>query len=169
MKIRIANGVKLHQVVKGTIDLSQADLSANYSLKGIQPFELAVEFDTFTEVVEAHLKATIIVTLECAYTLDHFEQEIVLDEDLCFNFTNPEIELESDDCFYEKGPDIELDHYVFALILSYIPLKVIKPGATLPTSGNHYEVLTEEEFVRKKQTVGEEFADVLSQLDVDDE
>jgi uncharacterized metal-binding protein YceD (DUF177 family) len=169
MKIRIANGVKLHQVVKGMIDLSQADFSANYSLKGIKPFELTVAFDTFTEVVETHLSATVVVTLECAYTLEHFEQEIILDEELCFNFTDPEVELESDDCFYEKGPDIELDHYAFALILSYIPLKVVKPGATLPTSGTDYDVLTEEEFSAKKQTVGDEFDNVLSQLDVDDE
>ena len=169
MKIRIANGVQLHQTVTGIIDLSREDYSANYSLKGIKPFELTVEFDTYTEVVEAHLTGTVTLTLECAYTLDHFEQDFEIDEDLCFNFKNPEIELESDDCFYEKGPDIELDPYVFGLILSYIPLKVIKPGATLPKGSEGYEILSEEEYASKKQTVGDEFSDLLDKLEEETE
>lgn len=169
MRIKIANGVKLHQTLSEVVDLSAEDYSANYSLKGIKPFTLTVDYDTFTEVVEARFKAKVILTLECAYTLEHFEQELELDEELCFNFVNPDIESESDDCFYEKGPYIELDHYVFALILSYIPLKVVKPGAKRPQSGEGYEVLAEDEYAQKRQTIGDEYSDLFDALDIDEE
>ena len=169
MKIRIPSGVSLSKSVTETVDLSHKDLSANYSLHGIKPFALTVSYDTFTEIVEAHFSATVTVILECAYTLELFEQEVVLDDTLCFNFVNPEVELESDECFYEKGPEINLDPYVYALILSYIPIRAIKPGAKRPESGEGYSVLTEDEYNTKKQTIGDEYDDIFDQLDLDEE
>ncbi|MFA5485907.1 MAG: YceD family protein [Bacilli bacterium] len=169
MKIKIPSGVTLGKSVSETVDLSHKDFSANYSLYGIKPFLLTVNYDTFTEIVEATFKATVTVILECAYTLEHFEQEVLLDDTLCFNFVNPDIELESDDCFYEKGPYINVDPYVYALILSYIPLKAIKPGAKRPESGEGYSVLSEDEYNAKRQTIGDEFGDIFDQLDIDEE
>ncbi|MDY0214205.1 MAG: hypothetical protein RBS24_01550 [Bacilli bacterium] len=169
MKIKIPANITANLSATEEVDLSHEDFSANYSLKGIKPFNLTVTYDTFTEVLEAHFSAIVTVTLQCAYTLELFDQELELDDELCFNFTNPDIELESDDCFYEKGPFIELDHYAFALILSYIPIKAIKPGAKRPVSGEGYEVLSEDEFYAKKQTLADEYGDLFDELDLDEE
>ncbi len=168
MKIKIADGIKLHQTVSSVVDLSAVDLHANYSLKAIKPFMVTVEFDTFTDVVEVHIQGKATLVLECAYTLEHFDYEIEIDDELTFNFVNPNIEAESDDCFYEPGPEIFLDPYLYAIILSYIPLKVIKPGAHLPKSGEGYEILTEEEYESKHQTLDDEFGDLFDKLDLDD-
>lgn len=169
MQIKIASGVVREQHVSEIIDLSNEDFSANYSLKGIAPFKLDVIFNTYDEEVEVSIYGKVTVTLECAYTLELFEDEIELDEELIFNFVNPNIEAESDDAFYEKGPDIVLDHYIYALILSYIPLKAIKPGAKRPESGEGYTVLTEEEYAAQKQTLGDEYDDIFSKLDIDED
>lgn len=168
MKLKIADGIKLHQTLIQEIDLSDIELKSNYSLKGIKPFTVTVDFDTFTDVVETHIQGKVQVILECAYTLEHFEYEIVMDDELCFNFVNPNIEAECDDCFYEAGPEIDLDPYLYAIILSYIPLKVIKPGANLPKSGQGYAILTEEEYATKHPTLNDEFGDLFDELDLDD-
>lgn len=169
MQIKIANGIREEQHLSEIVDLSNEDFSANYSLKGIAPFTLDVIFNTFEDEVEVSVYANVTVTLECAYSLELFEQVIEIDELLIFNFMNKDIEAESDDAFYEPGPYIELDHYLFALILSYIPLVAIKPGAKRPTSGEGYEVLSEEEYAAKKQTLGDDFEDIFSKLDIDEE
>lgn len=169
MQIKIANGVQIEQHLSEVVDLSNYDFSANFSLKGIDPFTLEVVFNTYEEVVEVELYAELNVTLECAYTLEHFAHPLTLNEVITFNFKNPNIENESDDAYYEKGPLIELDPYVYALILSYIPLKAIKPGATLPTSGEGYEVFDEDEYNAKKQTVGDEFDDIFAKLNIEDD
>ena len=168
MKIKIADGSKLHQTLTAEVDLSDVDLHANYSLKAIKPFTVTVDFDTFTDVVEVHIRGKVTLILECAYTLEHFDYEVEMDDELTFNFVNPNIEAETDDCFYEKGPEIFLDPYLYAIILSYIPLKVIKPGANLPKSGEGYEILSEEEFEAKHQTLDDEFGDLFDKLDLDD-
>jgi len=81
---------------------------------------------------------------------------------LLLTFVNPNIEAETDDCFYEKGPEIFLDPYLYAIILSYIPLKVIKPGANLTKEwAKVYEILSEEEFEAKHQTLDDEFGDLF--------
>lgn len=169
MQIKIASGVDREQHVHEVVDLSGENFSANYSLKGIAPFTLDVTFNTYDEEVEVSVYAKVRVTLECAYTLELFEDQIELDEELIFNFVNPNIEAESDDAFYEKGPDIVLDHYIYALILSYIPLKVIKPGAKRPESGAGYSVLTEEEYAAQKQKLGDEYDDIFAKLDIDED
>ncbi len=165
MQIKITDGLRGRVVEEEELDLSAIDYTANYSLKGIKPFPLQVFFETFDEEVEVELKAKVTLVLECAYTLDHFEHEIVLDEVLVFNYKDPNIEVENDDIFYEKGPFIELDHYIYGLILSYIPLKVIKPGAKRPESGDNYAVLSDEEYSSKKLNIGDDFGDLLDELD----
>lgn len=169
MKIKIANAVNSPQYVSEVVDLKAFDLSVNYSLKGIKPFTLNVTFETFEEIVEVHMDAEVELILECAYTLEHFSDTIDFEEFLTFNFKKPDVELESDDAFYEKGPLITLDDYVFALILTYIPLKVIKPGAKLPSGGEDYGVFSEEEYAEQKRTLGEEKEDIFSTLDIDED
>lgn len=169
MEIKISDGLHGRVLVEGIVDLSEADLSANYSLKGIKPFTLQAYFETFEEEVEVELKAQVVLVLECAYTLEHFEHIIDLDEVLVFNYKNPNIEADSDDIFYEKGPFIDLDPYLYALILSYIPLKVIKPGAQRPERGANYQVLSEEEYAKTKKNLGDDFGDLLDEIDDIDE
>lgn len=169
MQIKISDGLRGRVVVEGVVDLSSADFSANYSLKGIPPFNLQAFLETFEEEVEVELKAKLVLVLECAYTLEHFDHEVALDEILVFNYKNPKIESENDDIFYEKGPFIDLDPYLYALILSYIPLKVIKPGAKRPESGANYQVLSEEEYSATKTSLGDDFGELLDEIDdIDD-
>lgn len=169
MKIKIANALSAEATLTEIVDLSHEDYHANFSLKAIKPFPLTVTYNTYDDEVEVMIKGDVTLTLECAYSLELFDDVISLDDDLVFNFKNPNIEAESDDAFYEPGPYIELDHYIYALILSYIPLVVIKPGAKRPESGEGYEVLSEEEYAKKRQTLGDEYDDLFAKLELDEE
>ena len=72
MKIKIADGIKLHQTLTAEVDLSDVDLHANYSLKAIKPFTVTVDFDTFTDVVEVHIRGKEIGRASCRErVLDH--------------------------------------------------------------------------------------------------
>lgn len=168
MKINIKEGARKPHTVSEVVDLSEIKDHANYSLKGIKPFTANVTFETFKEVVEVDIAAKVTVILECAYSAELFDQEIEVRDELNFNFVNPNIEAERDDTYYEAGPEIDLDPYLYALILSYIPLRAIKPGAKFPKSGEGYSVMTEAEYKKKKQTLDDKYGDLFDKLDFDD-
>lgn len=160
MEINIWEALNATKTLEAEVNLKDVDLTANYSLKGIKPFTVHISFDTYDEVVEVDIYAKVELILECAYSLEHFPQEIEVEETLCFNYKNKNATEEDGECFYEKGPNIDLDPYLYGLILSYIPMKVVKPGAKRPESGEGYSVMSEEEYEasRPKNTP---FEDVL--------
>ncbi|HZJ89525.1 MAG TPA: hypothetical protein VFD05_02420 [Bacilli bacterium] len=123
-----------------TLTIKTFPKEAHYSLKAIEKFTLAATLVPEHDSVGVYLKAEVPVMLECAYTLKHFKSTVTLDEYICFTTTANDEEEELDDCYYEKGPHVDLTAYVFILLLSAIPLKVVAPGAKLPD-----DVLTEEE------------------------
>lgn len=138
--------INLHDVRDGEVTVTEVmeiksfPSEAHYSLKAIKPFTLTATLTPELDTVGVYLKAEVPVTLECAYTLALFESTVTLDEYLCFTMIKQDDEEELDDCYYEQGPTVNLTPYVFILLLSLIPLKVIAPGAKLPD-----DVLTEEE------------------------
>lgn len=128
--------------VNEALEIKTFPRDAHYSLKAIKKFTLSATLVPEHDTVGVYLKAEVPVTLECAYTLEHFESTVTLDEYMCFTTEQSDEEEELDDCYYEKGPLVDLTPYVFILLLSNIPLKVVAPGAKLPD-----DVLTEEEYM----------------------
>lgn len=123
------------------VNIENFPVGIHYSLKKVHPFLLEVTLTDELETVGVHLGATVKVTLECAYTLIHFESELVLDEYFCLTSIAENGEEELDDCYYEQGPIVDLTPYILILIVSNIPLKVVAPGAKRPEN-----VLSEEDY-----------------------
>lgn len=115
-----------------------------------------------------HLDIEIItnLVLECAYTLEPVDYPMHLYEsvDLCFQ----KCEDEDEDIIYVDGDYFDLNQLVLSLIITEIPLKVVKEGATLPKNGKDYEVITEEEYERRQKDKGNSQFDSLLD-DFDDE
>ena len=149
MKINTSLALRQPLVLEGPIDLTTADYSANYSLKKITDLYVKSVTTLVGNIFQVEINLTAKLSLECAYTLEIFDQDLTI-EDVLY-FTLDDLDEDSEDIFYERGPIIDLDGYIFGLILSHIPLRVTKPGATLPQGdGTSFVVIDEETYEKNK-------------------
>lgn len=162
MKINTSLALRNPLYVEETIDLSNADYSANYSLKRIADLYVETETNLVGNIFQVSVNLKAKLTLECAYTLEMFDQDLVIEDELYFTLDDQDED--SEDVFYERGPVIDLDPYIFGLILSHIPLRVTKPGATLPQGdGTSFEVIDEDTYHQNKHQ-----ANPFDDLDLDE-
>ena len=87
-------------------------------------------------ILDFHIKGEVITS--CAYTLEDVIYPIDIKEII-------ELNGEEDDEFIFEGDIIDLDPVILTLIISSVPMKVIKEGAKLPSSGDGYRFYTEDE------------------------
>ena len=75
-----------------------------------------------------------------------------------------------DDEFEIKNEEIDIDEMLITLIVSNIPIKVTKPGATLPNSGDKYRFITEEQAEREAAEADKPSAfDILDDYEFDED
>lgn len=67
------------------------------------------------------------------------------------DFSSSDLYENDENIVFVKGDVIDLHPYILGLIITEIPMKVVKKGATLPKGGKGYEVITEEEYYKKKE------------------
>lgn len=130
-------------------------------VKGCRVELKAQRFEEFIYVTIS-LKAKVV--LECSYTLKHFETTISGVDELHFAPSKDEDE----DCIEYKGTSIELDQYIFNLLSASVPLSPKAPNAKTPSSGNGYRVLSEDDYLKEKEEVGNSQFDALKDLEFDE-
>lgn len=118
----------------------------------------------FEEFIYVTLTVKAKVTLQCSYTLEHFETEISGTDELHFAPSKDEDE----DTIEYKGTSIDMDQYIFNLLSASVPLSPKAPNAKVPKSGNGYRVLSEEDFLKEKEEQGNSQFDALKDLDFDE-
>ena len=118
----------------------------------------------FEEFIYVTLSLKAKVTLQCSYTLQNFDTEIFGEDELHFAPSKDEDE----DCIEYKGTSIEMDQYIFNLLSASVPLSPKAPNAKAPESGKGYRVLSEDEFWKEKEEVGNSQFDALKDIDFDD-
>ena len=101
------------------------------------------------------------VKTSCAYTLEEIPYQYKISD--VIEFTGSE-----DDEFQIKNEEINIDEILITLIVSNIPFKVVKDGATLPNSGDGYRFISEEEAELEDNDKPSVF-DILEDWDFDDE
>lgn len=158
MKINTSLALRKPLVLEEVIDFSKADLTANYSLKAIQDVHVKATVTLRDELFEVELHILAKLELECGYTLEIFPETYEIDDVLYFSLSSGYED--DEEVFYERGPVIELDDYIFGLIIAYIPLRVVKPGATLPPSDGTFDVTDEEAFNAKRDTTNSAFSEL---------
>ena len=80
----------------------------------------------------------------CAYTLEEIPYQYNIKESV-------ELAGNEDDEFEIINETIDIDEILITLIVSNIPMKVVKKGAKLPSNGDGYQVMSEEEANSKKK------------------
>lgn len=126
------------------------------------------DFDQYhiRKIKSCHVKATInkyedffIVDLlisgeaivPCAYTLEDVDYPFNIEDSLTFSNENNGHFLKEDDVYQINNNFIEPDDIIHSLLVSSIPLKVIKKGAKLPEGGDGYRVIDEDTRNKEKE------------------
>ena len=58
---------------------------------------------------------------------------------------------DDEDLFYEKNMIFDIDPYILSLIIGEVPMVVVGKGEELPSDGEGYRVLTEEEYLEEQK------------------
>ena len=131
----------------------------------VKKADVKIKIHRYEDFIYVTMKIAADVTLQCSYTLKPFETTLKSDEE--FHFSSFEIEGDDDTIIY-RGNSIELDKYIFDAISASVPPSPKAPGATLPSGGKDYRVLTTDEFIKEKEEKGDSRFDVLNDLEFDD-
>lgn len=170
MKIRLSNITNEPLHLDEEFDLSHINTNDYPSLVAIDDIFASITISRDDDFIDVDIYLTGVITLECAYTLDHFEKEVEIEE--LITFTENQI-LESEDVFYLDTPSLEIEPLIYGLILSEVPIKAVKPGATLPKGGEGYRIISEddyyEEIINKQNEPNERMAALDDLFPFDDE
>jgi uncharacterized metal-binding protein YceD (DUF177 family) len=59
---------------------------------------------------------------------------------------------QDENAIYEPKNIFDIDNHILSIILAHIPNRVVGKGEKLPESGKGYRILTEEEYLKEKET-----------------
>ena len=96
--------------------------------------------------VTYHVQGTMVVP--CAISLEDVDYPFSIDTDVVFAFYKPE----DDEDVVEARKDVaNLTSVIFQEIMMAIPMRVVKEGAKMKTSGSGWKVMDESEVVAKEE------------------
>ena len=133
-------------------------------LVSVESCHAELKAQRFEEFIYITLSIKAKVTLQCSYTLKHFETTISGVDELHFAPSKDEDE----DCIEYRGTSIEMDQYIFNLLSASVPLSPKAPNAKAPESGKGYRVLSEEDFLKEGEEQGNSQFDALKDLEFDE-
>ena len=115
-----------------------------YHVRSIKSCRMDLSVLNYDELVvlSFQLKGEVMTT--CAYTLEEIPYQYNIKESV-------ELAGNEDDEFEIINETIDIDEILITLIVSNIPMKVVKKGAKLPSNGEGYQVMSEEEANNKKK------------------
>ena len=128
------------------IDFSSAELDQNH-IRKIENASVKVLAHEYEDLIVMDVDVECDIIGVCSYTLEDVPLHLKFKDTL--EFSN-EVE-DDDDIFFEPKPIFELDPYILGLIIASTPTKIIKKGAKLPSGGNGYRVLSEDEYNQEKK------------------
>lgn len=129
------------------IDFSNAELDQNH-IRKIKNTHVKIIAHEYDDLITMDVAVECDIVGVCSYTLDDVPLHLKFKDSL--EFSN-EID-DDEDIFFEPKPIFEIDSYILGLIIASAPTKIIKKGAKLPSSGQGYRVLSEEEYQKEKKT-----------------
>lgn len=145
MKINRFAFTNNHLEIEDDVDFSFAKLDPNH-IRKIENTHVKVVGQEYDEIIYLELEINSDVTGVCSYSLEDVPLHLHFKESL--EFSN-EIE-DDEEIIYVDKPIFEIDEYILELIIAEVPLKLVKKGAKLPSSGKDYRVISEDEYLKEK-------------------
>ena len=139
---------KPHLSLEEEITFSEEEVKRIPTLLALPQAEVEVDLSKEEDFVHVvfHIKAHLV--LECAYTLEPVDYPIDFEDELDFMYAQADDEDEG--MIYVGQDEVDLDPFILGLIVTEIPLRVIKPGAKLPTGGKGYDIKSEEDYEKER-------------------
>lgn len=132
------------------------------SLKGHTVIELCKPYIIITLNIDGDL------VLLSSRSLKDVDYHIKDSYQLTFNIDEDSNDDVDDNVIFVKGNEIDLDAYYYDLLLSNIPLKIIKEGEKENISGDSWELISEDEYYKRKKDEENPMFASLKNLDLDD-
>ena len=145
-----------------SIDFSNAKTDPLH-IKKIENCFVKVTGNEYDELLVLELDIKADVTGVCSYSLEDVPIKLHFREVL--NFTDEEEEAD-EDVLYESKPIFDLDPYILGLIIAEVPLKIVKPGAKIPSSGEGYRVLSEDDYEEEQKNKVDHRWDKLNDIEL---
>ena len=145
MKINRFSFTNNHLEIEDDVDFSLAKLDQSH-IRKIENTHVKVVGNEYDDLICLDLTIECDVTTVCAYSLEDVPLHLRFKDSL--EFSN-EIS-DDEDIIYVDKPIFDIDEYILQLIIGEVPIKVIKKGAKLPSSGDSYRVISEEEYLKEK-------------------
>lgn len=129
------------------IDFSNAQIDLNH-IRKIEKCHVRVNAHEYDDLITMDVYIECDIIGVCSYTLEDVPLHLKFKDSL--EFSN-EVE-DDEDIFFEPKPIFELDPYILGLIIASTPTKIVKKGAKLPSGGQGYRVLSEDEYQNEKKS-----------------
>ena len=138
--------------IEDDIDFSNVTFDPTH-IRGISNTHVTVTGNDYDDYLVLNIKIKADVIGVCSYTLEDIPLKVDISTSLSFSFLE-----DDEDVIHIDSPIFELDQYILDQIVAEVPLTLVKKGAKLPSSGDGYRVLSEDEY---NTLIGSTKGDVL--------
>ncbi len=132
------------------ISFGQEAFAKMTNLRGLTDVTVSgnIHYDLSSDLVYVNLDIEGVMVVPCSITLEDVEYDFHTNSLEVFSFDKVE---KDEDIHETKGDIVELLPVIFQLIIMEIPLKIVKTDLKEYPSGNGWEVVKEEDYLRAKQ------------------
>lgn len=150
-------------VFKETLVFDNEKFPPHIPLLEVKKADVVLEVSRYEQFIYVNAKVKAVVLLQCSYTLKPFETTLKDEEELHFS---PYKDDGDEDIILYKGNYIEMDEYIYDIISSNVPLSPKSKDAELPSGGDGYRIMSDEELRLEKESKGNSAFDSLDDLDL---
>lgn len=154
----LTNGVA--KSFEEAIDFSHIEFDKNH-IRSIQDCNVKAVATDYESILCIDVEISALVIGVCSYSLEDVEIPLKIKDQLVF--TDDESD---EDNYYVKDNIVDLDEYILGILLANVPVKIVKKGAKLPSDGNNYRVISEDQYQKEKENSHDSRWDVLDDLDL---
>lgn len=134
-----------------------------YHIRKINKAHVVITGNDYDEILLLNLKISYEVIGVCSYSLEDVIYKSNISTSLSFSF-----EEEDEEIIHIDNPIFDIDQYVLGLIIADVPLRLIKKGAKLPSSGEGYRVITEDQYNEEQKNKTDPRWAALDNIDIDE-
>lgn len=147
--------------IEDDIDFSNVTFDPTH-IRGISNTHVVVTGNDYDDYLVLNIKIKADVIGVCSYTLEDIPLKVDISTSLSFSFLE-----EDEDVIHIDSPIFELDQYILDLIIAEVPLTFVKKGAKLPSSGDGYRVLSEDEYNKEQENKKDSRWSALDDIELD--
>lgn len=148
-------------IIEETLEVP-SDFKCTLPLKEVKSVKVKAKASKFEDFIDVfiHLEAETI--MESSYSLKLIPYTLKTSEEYHFGDAD-----DGDDLIPYKGAVIDLDVYIFNLLSASVPMTFKGKGETLPSGSEDFRVLSEEDYLKEKDSSGDPRFAKLDEIDFD--